>query len=64
MPLTEALPYFGRRFVCVFREHDMAAIVRWSPDVTCLHFVCSRCGKELGHLDLPTNPHRKKESVH
>lgn len=65
-PLTEVLPWFWRRLTCVFKDHELTALVRWSPDATCMHFVCARCGKELGHLDLPspTNRASPKEKMH
>lgn len=57
------IKHYWHRLLCVFKDHDIAALDRWSPDVVCMHLVCSRCGKEVGHLDLPTEK-TKKESVH
>lgn len=57
------IKHYWHRLLCVFKDHDIAALFRWSPDVVCMHLVCRRCGKEFGHLDLPTEK-TKKESVH
>ena len=65
IPLTELVPYLTKRAVCVVKDHDIRAMIKWSPEVICMHIVCSRCGKFLGHMDLPNvGSKAKKESLH
>lgn len=64
VPLTEVVPFLWKRLVCFFKDHEMMALIRWSPEVVCMHLVCGRCGKELGHIDIPQKTSTKKESLH
>lgn len=50
------------RLRCRFTDHEMVALIKWSPEGICLHFVCNKCHKELGHLDIPVTA--KKEVIH
>ena len=66
MSLKEVVRLSWKRIVCLYLDHDMAALVRWSPEAICLHVVCSRCGKALGHIDVPSASKRttEKEKMH
>ena len=53
------------RLICQFKDHDMMAVTAWHPDAICMRFTCARCGKMLGHLDVPTKVSpTKKRSLH
>lgn len=64
--MKEKLTLLWRRWQCFCKDHDLGAYVNWSPEVICLHIICSRCGKHVAHIDLPSNPRQqaKKESLH
>ena len=64
IPLTQVVPFLWRRLVCVFKDHETMSLVKWAPDEICMHFVCGRCGKELGHMHLPATKNSKKEILH
>jgi hypothetical protein len=64
LPPTDLLPRLWRRLACVFKDHNPAAAIKWSPEVICMHLFCTRCGKEIGHMDLPASMGSKKESLH
>jgi hypothetical protein len=51
--------YWRNRAVCLVKDHDLAGLVRWSPDTICVHVMCSRCGKGIGHLDIPSASTKK-----
>lgn len=55
---------FWKRLVCVFRDHELLALVRWSPEETCFTVTCRRCGKEVYHTHLPALKGAKKEHLH
>lgn len=41
------------RVVCMVKDHEMAAMTHWEPEFICMHFVCLRCGKEMGQIKFP-----------
>ena len=51
--MKEWLDFQRRRIVCFLKDHEAACILNWHPEETCLHIVCSRCGKGIGHIHLP-----------
>lgn len=53
-----------KRLVCVAKDHKMVAVICWSPEEMCMRIACGRCGKELGHIDVPQKVGARNESLH
>ena len=51
------------RVVCLFKDHEIYALVKWSPEVICMQLICQRCGKFVGHIDLPGPGEKVKKGV-
>ena len=63
--MKEWLDFQRRRIVCFLKDHEAACVVNWQPDSICMQIVCSRCGKGIGHVHLPTAKNAPKtEKLH
>lgn len=51
------------RMKCFVKDHEIAAMVKWDPEVVHMTIVCDCCGKALGHLHIPT-ARKQKERLH
>lgn len=52
------------RMKCFVKDHEIAAMVKWDPEVVHMTIVCDCCGKVMGHLHIPAIRNQKKERLH